>query len=167
MKIEAMKNADRFVGFADTYENARPAMPFYPLKIIMQYLGKKPDTVIDLGCGTGRLALKTIPNCKHFTGIDISSKTIERAKENLAEHENKTLICADFLEYDFTQKFDVIYSSLTFLHIKEKQKAINKIAELLNNGGWVVLSLDKNQSTALDYGNAPLTTYPDTPKEIK
>ena len=72
MEIEAMKNADRFIGFADTYENARPAMPFYPLKIIMQYLGKKPDTVIDLGCGTGLSTTIWQGNCNKVIGIEPS-----------------------------------------------------------------------------------------------
>jgi hypothetical protein len=34
------KNADRFTGFADVYENARPEMPKYLTKIICKYLGK-------------------------------------------------------------------------------------------------------------------------------
>ena len=47
------KNADRFTGFADTYDRARPAMPYYPVERITAYLGCRPDTVVDLGCGTG------------------------------------------------------------------------------------------------------------------
>ena len=40
-------------------------------------------TVLEIGVGTGRLALKVCGKCKSFVGIDISPKTIERAKENL------------------------------------------------------------------------------------
>lgn len=47
------KNADRFKGFADIYDSARPKMPTYPVKIIKRYLGRTPETVVDLGCGTG------------------------------------------------------------------------------------------------------------------
>jgi 2-polyprenyl-3-methyl-5-hydroxy-6-metoxy-1,4-benzoquinol methylase len=45
--------------------------------------------VLEVGVGTGRLA-KTIldKGCKHFTGIDISPKTIERAKMNLSRFKN-------------------------------------------------------------------------------
>lgn len=28
-------------------------MPTYPVKIIKRYLGRTPETVVDLGCGTG------------------------------------------------------------------------------------------------------------------
>lgn len=46
-------NADRFSGFAGVYENARPKMPKYPADIICRYLGKTPQLVVDMGCGTG------------------------------------------------------------------------------------------------------------------
>lgn len=39
------KNADRFKGFADIYDNARPACPDYVVKILTQYLDKQPKTV--------------------------------------------------------------------------------------------------------------------------
>lgn len=128
----------------------------------------KEKTILEIGVGSGRLAIKALPNCKHLTGIDISPKTIKRAEENLSQYNNKTLVCDDFFRYKFTERFDEIYSSLTFFHIKEKQKAINKIAKLLNKGGWFVLSLDKeHKGDVIDYGNRSLNIYPDTPQEIK
>lgn len=118
--------------------------------------------VLEIGVGTGRLAVRVAPLCGRLFGIDISPKTIDRAKENLAKYRNVTLLCGDFLNFPFDSKFDVIYSSLTFMHIEEKQKAINKIAELLNNNGRFVLSIDKNQSEFIDYGTRKVKIYPDT-----
>lgn len=46
-------NADRFSGFADIYENARPKVPRYPVDVICRYLGETPRLVVDMGCGTG------------------------------------------------------------------------------------------------------------------
>ncbi|MDE7303745.1 MAG: class I SAM-dependent methyltransferase [Oscillospiraceae bacterium] len=46
-------NADRFSGFADVYENARPKVPKYPVDVICRYLGRNPQLVVDMGCGTG------------------------------------------------------------------------------------------------------------------
>ena len=64
---------------------------------------------------------------------------------------------------DFSEKFDVIYSSLTFMHIADKQKALCKIAALLNTGGRLVLSIDKNPSDYIDIGINRIAIYPDTP----
>ncbi len=129
-------------------------------------LDKEKD-VLEIGVGSGRLAIKVLPNCKNFTGIDISPKTIKRAEENLAEFSNKTLICGNFSDSDFIRKFDVIYSSLTFFHIKEKQKAIHKIASLLAINGRFVLSISKDQSTELDFGTRKIPLYPDNLSDIK
>lgn len=120
----------------------------------------KDKSVLEIGVGTGRLAVRIAPECREFFGIDISPKTIKRAKENLAEYNNISLICDDFLTHKFNQDFDVIYSSLTFMHIEEKQKAINKVAALLKDGGRFVLSIDKNQNDTIEYGTQKLKFIP-------
>lgn len=126
----------------------------------------KEKSVLEIGVGTGRLAVRTAPNCREFYGIDMSPKTVKRAKENLKKQTNVTLVCGDFMSYDFGRKFDVIYSSLTFMHIKEKQAAINKVKSLLNNGGRFVLSIDKNQSNTIEYGTRVINVYPDCKEDI-
>ena len=127
----------------------------------------KNKSVLEIGVGTGRLAVRVAPLCGDFYGVVISQKTIERAKENLAELENVRLTCADFLSYEFGRTFDVVYSSLTFMHVEEKQKAINKVATLLKDGGRFVLSIDKNQERFIDTGTSKITVFPDTPEPIK
>lgn len=42
----------------------------------------KKDNVLEIGIGTGRIAVKVAPHCLHLTGIDLSPKTINKAKEN-------------------------------------------------------------------------------------
>lgn len=124
-------------------------------------------SVLEIGVGTGRIAVRVTPLCKMFTGIDISPKTIARAKEHLAKNNNADLICGDFNEYDFESAFDVIYSSLTFMHIEDKQSSINKVYNLLNSGGRFVLSIDKNQDKYIDLGTRKIAVYPDNPKDTK
>lgn len=124
-------------------------------------------TVLEIGVGTGRLAIKVCGNCGHFTGIDCSDKAILRAEENMQGLRSKQLICADFMTYLFDKKFDVIYTSLTFMHIEEKEKAIHKIAELLSETGRFVLSIEKTKCDVIDYGSRTIRTFPDCPSRIK
>jgi len=77
--------------------------------------------VLEIGVGTGRLAVKAAGCCRWLTGIDISAKTIERARENLRHCLNISLICDDFITYQFPETFDVIYSSLTMMHFQDKR----------------------------------------------
>ena len=122
-------------------------------------------SVLEIGVGTGRLAVRTAPCCRHLTGIDMSEKTIERARENLRNCPNISLICDDFIGYVFAETFDVIYSSLTMMHFPDKALVIGKMSSLLNDGGLLCLSIDKNQSEWIDMGNRKVRIYPDTPEK--
>ena len=122
-------------------------------------------SVLEIGVGTGRLAVRTAPCCRHLTGIDISSKTIERARENLRNCPNISLICDDFIGYVFAETFDVIYSSLTMMHFSDKALVIGKMSSLLNDDGILCISIDKNQSEWIDMGNRKVRIYPDTPEK--
>lgn len=66
------KNADRFTGFAETYERARPSMPEYPVQVICRYLHKKPHMVVDLGCGTGLSTMVWDNFCERVVGVEPS-----------------------------------------------------------------------------------------------
>ena len=127
----------------------------------------KTKSVLEIGVGTGRLAVRVAPVCKHFTGIDISSETVKRAEENLKDLANVKIICDDFLSAELHEKFDVVYSSLTFMHIEEKQRAVDKVFYLLKNGGRFVLSTDKNQSDTIDAGFTKIKVFPDKPDDMK
>lgn len=126
----------------------------------------KTKSVLEIGVGTGRLAVRTAPLCGAFCGIDISPKTISRARENLSAYGHVELKLGDFMTVSLAEPFDVIYSSLTFMHIQKKEKAIRKAAGLLRSGGRFVLSIDKNQNAFIDTGTRRIAVYPDDPTEI-
>lgn len=154
--------------------------PVYDPKTLKEYMDKwdgqtfidsmridETKTVLEIGVGTGRLAVKAAPLCKKFFGIDISPKTIGRDMDNLSQYQNVELICDNFMIYKFHCTFDVVYSSLTFMHIREKQECINKVYSLLNPNGRFVLSIDKSQNEYIEYGNRKIDIYPDNPTDTK
>ena len=122
--------------------------------------------VLEVGIGTGRIAAKVAPCCLRLWGIDISPKTINRAKENLSGFKNIKLILGDFSDYVFNETFDVIYSSLTMFHFENKRQFIFKVSELLNKNGIFCLSIDKNSSDYIDMGDYKLKIYPDRLDDI-
>ena len=124
-------------------------------------------SVLEIGVGTGRIAVKVAPHCKRLVGVDISPKTIERAKENLKDYSNISFVCADFNTHPFNETFDIIYSSLTMMHFENKQQVISKVDTLLDKGGVFCLSIDKNQSDYIDMGTRKIKIYPDTLDNIK
>ncbi len=123
-------------------------------------------TVLEIGCGTGRIAKKIIKQCKKYVGIDISSKTVDVARNHFKDFNNASFINEDFLKYKDTEKYDVIFSTLTFMHIKDKEKALINVFNLLKNNGIFVLSVDKNQQNFIDTGYSRIEVYPDNPTYI-
>lgn len=109
----------------------------------LSLLPLSPDArALEIGIGTGRLAARVLPLCARLTGIDCSPRTLERCRENLPD-ERLELVCADFLNWASSERFDCVYSSLTFWHFRDKRAAIEKASSLLAPGGHLVLSLGK------------------------
>ena len=136
-------------------------------EVFLQALELKPwMEILEVGMGTGRLAVRVAPFCASLTGIDISPKTVERAKENLKNYSNISFICDDFLSYDFSKVYDVVYSSLTMMHFEDKAHVIDKVSALLKVDGIFCLSISKDQSLYIDMGHRKLRVYPDTPEHI-
>ena len=52
------------------------------------------------------------------------------------------------------------------MHIREKQKAMMIVADLLKSGGRFVLSVSKEQSEWIEYGERKIYVFPDHPHEI-
>lgn len=117
-------------------------------------------SILEIGVGTGRIAKQVLDiGCKKFTGIDISPKTIKRAKENLHNYENVELIEENALTYVRQNKFDIVYSVLTFLHIDDKKLALKNIFASLKIGGHFILSISKDDEW-FDYGSRKIRLFP-------
>lgn len=74
-------NSNRFLGFAQLYENSRPTIPDTACDIILNYLGHKPNQIVDLGCGTGLSTLAWIDKCDNIIGIDPNEEMLSIAKQ--------------------------------------------------------------------------------------
>lgn len=116
--------------------------------------------VLEIGVGTGRLARRVLDmGCRAFAGLDISAKTVKRARENLKAYPNICLMLGDIEEFRFCERFDVAYSVLTFMHIERKRVALANIVEALHPHGILVLSLS-NEGECLDFGSHKVRLYP-------
>ena len=125
---------------------------------------KNDKIVLEVGIGTGRVAQNVLNiGCKSLTGLDISPRTIERAKENLlGKFNNVELLLQNIEDFNRTNYYDVVYSVLTFMHIENKEKALTNISNSLKPYGNVVLSISR-QPDWIDYGNRKIKLFPKDP----
>lgn len=131
--IDTMKNADRFTGFVDIYDAARPAMPLFPVEIISQYLGKAPDTVVDLGCGTGLSTVIWKSIAKDIIGIEPSDEMRSIAKQK--ETENMRFVKGFAHAIPLADNTaDTVICSQSF-HWMEPMSTLKEVSRILKNGG--------------------------------
>lgn len=103
------------------------------------------STVIDAGCGTGRLCFQLQSKCKKIDGIDASEKNILSAKKNLNVnfHNNINFYHSDinsFLEHS-KEKYDFAILSYVIHEIREQKREV-----ILN-----LLSLYADKIIIVDY----------------
>ncbi len=123
-------------------------------------------TLLEVGVGTGRVAKKMLDRgCTRLVGIDASTKTIARARKNLADYANVELLHADITEYRNTVSFDLAYLVWTVFHIEDKPRALANIIASLNPGGRLVISLERVDDW-LDYGSRKIRQFPVAPEEL-
>ncbi|MDO3411240.1 class I SAM-dependent methyltransferase [Saccharibacillus sp. CPCC 101409] len=65
-------NVERFKGFGSLYDRNRPAAPEEVVRILEMYLGEPPQTVVDVGCGTGLSTFLWLDRAEQIVGIEPS-----------------------------------------------------------------------------------------------
>jgi arsenite methyltransferase len=115
------------------------------------------DVVLDVGCGTGSLALRLSPCGAHVHGLDLSSEMIRiaRGKTQAAEVTNVTFHVGPF-DDSFTLFEDASLRGIcaySLLHLTEDlPAALGRIFRLLQPGGFFVSSTPCLGGSWVPYG---------------
>lgn len=133
MQQDRQKNADRFRGFAEVYDQARPTVPRYPVEVVRRYLGRDPETVVDLGCGTGLSTLVWEAVSDRVIGVEPSGDMLAVAQEKRREKlefrqafANETGLTAECA--------DAVICSQSF-HWMEPVSTLREVNRILKPGG--------------------------------
>ena len=81
----------------------------YVDNLIGKYFGKA-DSILDLGCGTGKHAALFAQKGYLVHGVDISKDMIVQAKYNFGDSDKLVFSCGDVRRVDLNEKFDVVLS---------------------------------------------------------
>jgi ubiquinone/menaquinone biosynthesis C-methylase UbiE len=127
-----------------TYENSLEQWFFFDRfqKAVLNLVEKEysPEVVLDVGCGTGRLLRKVRERwpMAQLIGVDAAAGMIENARR-LTPYATFYVSKAESLPLN-DASVDLVFSTASFHHWQDKEKALIEIRRVLRSGGRFFLA---------------------------
>ncbi len=105
---------------------------------------KKDQMVLEIGCGTGNLAIGLSSHCEKVIAADVSAAMLEYAgrKAETGHHSNISFVHAGFLTYEHEGKpVDAVVTQIALHHLPDFWKliALKRINLMMKDGGLLYL----------------------------
>lgn len=113
-------------------------------RVIAEAAPTEGMTVIDIGCGSGQLALRIAPLVEHVLGVDISQSMIDLLLENAAakgiSNVEGIAVPIEHLQIE-PSSVDLVISNYVLHHLRDRDKAaaVARATSWLKPGGKVVI----------------------------
>ena len=136
MKESLVEHAARFDEVAKEYDEGEHSEEYRAaVSIVVEHASPDPEeTVLDLGTGTGAIAMALADQAGTVLGRDISQGMMEEArrKAQAEEHSNIDFASGSFREPNVDGEVDVVVSNFAMHHLgdEEKREAIERIGRL-------------------------------------
>ena len=109
------------------------------------------DTVVDIGCGVGRMSRALASRAGRVIAVDVSEEMLERARELNAEQPNIEWLLGDgtSLAGIDDESADGCFSVVVFQHIPDPAITLGYIREIgrvLRPGGWAAIQVSDDPS---------------------
>ena len=93
------------------------------------------QSILDIGCGSGRYAIQYLKMDKSVTGIDMAGEMIKLAEQSCQRdfpNANTHFICDNYFEHSFNEKYDAAVLMGVFDYIEDPAKLLNKAKNEIN-----------------------------------
>jgi ubiquinone/menaquinone biosynthesis C-methylase UbiE len=137
----------RYDETVDVYDRRYSEIQNVKYKLIFEkILIGKGQRVLDVGTGTGNLFLFLEEYECYKYGIDLSIKSLKRAREKLGEGSHIDLLCADVDYLPFKRKlFDITFLITVLQNVSEPTRSLQQIKDVIKKNSVIVLSLLKKK----------------------
>src|SRR4051794_25418239 len=123
-----------------TYDRISGPMEAMALPVLDRLPLAGHETVIDAGCGSGRVTealLERLPEGR-VIGVDASADMLAAARERLGEDPRVSLVQADLVELALAEPADAVLSTATFHWIADQAGLYRALRAALRPGGRLV-----------------------------
>jgi SAM-dependent methyltransferase len=102
-------------------------------------------SVLDFGCGVGRLSRVWLQHADRVVGVDISAPMLEQARKIVGEDARVTFLLnqASDLATVGEERFDLVFSHICLMHMPWSlaRTYVSEFARICSPGGWVAFQL--------------------------
>jgi SAM-dependent methyltransferase len=125
MNIDTRLEAARFY---DSNPDMPNDIPFYQARI-----PAPAASILELGCGTGRVTLALAPHCSYIHGLDLSPAMLSICREKLAKADLPSgrvrVEEGDITDFDLARSFDLIIAPFRVLQNLETDAQLDGLFE--------------------------------------
>jgi 2-polyprenyl-3-methyl-5-hydroxy-6-metoxy-1,4-benzoquinol methylase len=95
----------------------------------------KIKTILDAGCGSGQYVVEFAKQGKLVTGLDFAESMLKIAKKSIKDENlpGVDFLQADFVEYDFSKKYDAVCAMGFFDYIENPAPVLKKMVSISNH----------------------------------
>lgn len=128
---------------AEKYDSAKSPQTDAGRELIEMAKVKEDDSILDLGCGTGKLTIELAKLARKgkVIGIDPSSEMLDRAREKTSSMTNVSLLNIPAQDLDFNEEFNLVFSNSAFQWIKEQKDVIMRVFRALKPCGKITAQM--------------------------
>jgi len=142
IKRSVIEHYDRL---ADIYDSLYGEEQRAKIKIIFKVMNAGAEgLMLDIGCGTGLLIEYSIADSRCFVGVDLSIKSLRRARERsrrLKAERYVSLIRADAENLPFrSEVFDRIFALTLLQNVPSPRRALGEIVRVAKDKSQVVVT---------------------------
>ena len=130
---------------ADDYAKNSSAQLQWAEELIAKLALKGSESVVDIGCGDGKITarLARIVRNGYVIGIDSSESMIRRASKQfpVTANPNLSFRYMDATEIHLSDKFDVAFSNATLHWVKDQIAVLHGVHSCLKTGGRILFQM--------------------------
>ena len=122
---------------AEEYDHQAVPHEEWSDEILARLLLKGDETVLDAGCGTGRLTKRLVERVPdgRVIGVDASEQMLAKAREHLGE--DFDLRHQDLTKLDLDAEVDAVYSSAVFHWIQDHEALFRSLHGAMRRDAWL------------------------------
>ncbi|WP_322906984.1 class I SAM-dependent methyltransferase [Paenibacillus campi] len=133
----SLPNINRFNGFHELYDRNRPQPPLLVTDLLTNYLQKRPQRVLDVGCGTGLSTMIWAGKAAEIIGVDANTDMLGQAQAKLEQQPVAGMSFQQAYSNELPAadtSVDIVTCSQCF-HWMEPVSTLQEVQRVLTDGG--------------------------------